>query len=403
MGNNKSKPYNDKRLSKRLSTLSKLNEIPAIIKSPPTPPPPSQNPTSSRENRNSAQFSYSRRSMTFLEDQRGPTSRPLSQSTAPSSTEVSSYSSRSSRRLTIDLSIAENWQPQQKHMIRNDARMDQKRRFHNVVNSVYPLPADIEEQDRLELQHILYRYGLNSLFHMPLHKKRRNEELQVLDVGCGPGSWARDVAERFPKWKVWGVDMAQSLFVGVETLENMTFVTGNVLERLPFKDNTFDGVYQRLMLAAIPKDKWDHVISELVRILKPGGFLELCEPDLGCQRMGPNFQTLSDAASDALNARGINMKIPYELSLRMYKAGLRIVSEHTCSFPIGWDGRHGELHLVNAQQGFMGMKPFLCRAFGITADEYDTMVNEAIAECPIYQTYYNAFAVVGRKSSRLKY
>ncbi|KAJ1556155.1 hypothetical protein HK096_001095, partial [Nowakowskiella sp. JEL0078] len=55
--------------------------------------------------------------------------------------------------MKLNESAAEQWQPQFQHMLRDDARLDSLRRFHNIEDSPYILPADIEEQDRLEIQH----------------------------------------------------------------------------------------------------------------------------------------------------------------------------------------------------------------------------------------------------------
>ena len=71
-------------------------------------------------------------------------------------------------------------------------------------------------------------------------------------------------------------------FTGVDILpvqhsqpENFTFIQANLLDGLSFEDDTFDFVFQRLLVGSIPKDKWPLVINELTRVLKPGGYLEV--------------------------------------------------------------------------------------------------------------------------------
>ncbi|KAJ3130281.1 hypothetical protein HK098_004328 [Nowakowskiella sp. JEL0407] len=308
-----------------------------------------------------------------------------------------SISSSTSTQISIDTQLAENWQPESYHMMRGDARMDQKRRFHAIEKSAYPLPADIQEQDRLELQHLLYRHSFNRAHHFPIDPNVPEGSLRILDVGCGPGAWMRDIAETYPQAKVLGVDMAKSLFTGVEVLPNMKFFTGNILERIPFKDANFDVVHQRLMVTAIPNDKWDHVILELKRVLKPGGYIELCEPDVELLRRGPQFTMLNDAANSAVKARGFNIKIGYEFAKKLKEHGFEIISEHSCSFPMGWGGQHGVLHLINCREIFVGLKPFLSKAFSMTLEQFDAVMVAALEECPVYQTYCNVHAIVGRK------
>lgn len=58
---------------------------------------------------------------------------------------------------------------------------------------------------------------------------------------------------------------------------NVSFQTGNALERLPFSDNTFDFVNIRLFIIALKGEEWPVVIREAYRILKPGGYLQIVE------------------------------------------------------------------------------------------------------------------------------
>lgn len=102
------------------------------------------------------------------------------------------------------------------------------------------------------------------------------EGIKVLDSGCGPGVWALEMAKEFPKSSFHGVDMTAHEFTK-EKLPNFEFTVGNLLEGLPFEDNTFDYVYQRLLFLGLNDEGWTKVISELLRVLKPGGYIELLE------------------------------------------------------------------------------------------------------------------------------
>ncbi|KAJ1559766.1 hypothetical protein HK096_011164, partial [Nowakowskiella sp. JEL0078] len=60
--------------------------------------------------------------------------------------------------IALNERAAEFWQPQTYHMMRPDARLDNLRRFHSIQESPYFLPADMEEQDRLEAQHLVFKH-----------------------------------------------------------------------------------------------------------------------------------------------------------------------------------------------------------------------------------------------------
>ena len=70
---------------------------------------------------------------------------------------------------------------------------------------------------------------------------------------------------------------------GFETLDivggcNIDYVW-DAAKRLPFKDNTFDLIYASHVLEHIPWYMTEQVLKEWVRVLKPGGWLEVWVPD----------------------------------------------------------------------------------------------------------------------------
>ncbi|KAJ1552688.1 hypothetical protein HK096_010793, partial [Nowakowskiella sp. JEL0078] len=134
--------------------------------------------------------------------------RPLS--TNLSKTEIFSNSpdtagAESENPLKLNKVIAKSWKPQRSHSLRDDARLDNKRRYHAVENSPYPLPSDIGEQDRLEIQNTVITLLFGKLFNFPLAETLKKKGALILDVGCGSGSWSRDVATKYPLAEVHAV------------------------------------------------------------------------------------------------------------------------------------------------------------------------------------------------------
>lgn len=96
---------------------------------------------------------------------------------------------------------------------------------------------------------------------------------------------------------------------------NCTFLKADTLS-LPFEDGTFDYVFQRyvrvmsiflviffsvlkgtclmyscrLLGTFFTLEEWATAIQELVRVTKPGGWIELVEFNLIYNRQGPNYQ-----------------------------------------------------------------------------------------------------------------
>lgn len=100
---------------------------------------------------------------------------------------------------------------------------------------------------------------------------------QILDIGCGTGIWAMEVAEKFPSSEVYGVDLAPVQDVYIP--ENCTFHLENVLSGCLFHDEKFDLIQSRCIAPGIPDRRWQDYIKELWRMTKPGGWIQVIEFD----------------------------------------------------------------------------------------------------------------------------
>jgi|SRR5215469_1044292 len=101
---------------------------------------------------------------------------------------------------------------------------------------------------------------------------------QVLDVGCGTGTLAIAARRRVgEKGIVYGVDASPEMIVRArkKALRNALEVNfeNAIAEKLPFADGTFDVVLSTLMLHHLGRKARQQCLSEIRRVLKPGGRL----------------------------------------------------------------------------------------------------------------------------------
>ena len=105
---------------------------------------------------------------------------------------------------------------------------------------------------------------------------------QVLDVGCGTGTLAMDVARRVGRaGRVAGVDpgteqIARARAKAARRHVPIEFQIG-VIEQLPFPDQTFDVVLSTLMMHHLPTPLKRQGLAEIARVLKPGGRLVIAD------------------------------------------------------------------------------------------------------------------------------
>src|SRR3989344_2513093 len=102
---------------------------------------------------------------------------------------------------------------------------------------------------------------------------KKESDFKVLDIGCGYGRLSGPLVNSFPGIKVFGVDIAQNY---VDLYNKNLSPAGKACRAdsrdLPFKDNFFDAVFVVTALMYLPtKDDQSKAISEMLRVLKPGG------------------------------------------------------------------------------------------------------------------------------------
>ncbi len=243
----------------------------------------------------------------------------------------------------------------------------------------YVLPRDLEEMNRLDFQHYVLRQAFKGNFVAPIQNPRA-----ILDVGAGTGRWAREVATVFPTANVVGLDINppqidEHAEAGGEELRppNYAFVAGNVLEGLPFADGTFDFVHMRLLVLALPHDRWPFVISELIRVTRPGGWVESVEV-IEDQQGGRAVDQIMAWVSAMLQRRGIDITDGSRVGGLLQAQGLSNVSSRRVEVPIGvHGGRVGKLMSADILNGMQAVRGPM-EALGLTtAAEFDRMYAEA--------------------------
>ncbi|HLJ81858.1 MAG TPA: methyltransferase domain-containing protein [Ktedonobacterales bacterium] len=257
----------------------------------------------------------------------------------------------------------------------------------------YMLPKDMEEVDRLDFQHYMLRYALRGNYAAPLTDAR-----DILDVGTGTGRWAAEMAELFPQARITGVDiMPPAALEGHAPLRmpaNYSFVAANVLEGLPFPDASFDFVHQRLLYGALPADRWQAVVNELVRVTRAGGWIELVEGGL-VQQGGSAMNTLNTLMSEASMRRGIDVTAGSRIGSFLQAAGALGVAQHSLNLPMGkHGGRIGTLVETDALSVFKGFQARMVAAGIVDEARYNAMLEGVRHEAatllmvwPIYIAY----------------
>ena len=105
--------------------------------------------------------------------------------------------------------------------------------------------------------------------------------LQILDVGCGTGTLALLVNERWPTVEVVGIDPDPQILEiarrkAGRTTTAVRFDLGYA-DRLPYRDSSFDRVVSSLVFHHLSHETKVLALREAWRVLRPGGELHIAD------------------------------------------------------------------------------------------------------------------------------
>jgi len=114
--------------------------------------------------------------------------------------------------------------------------------------------------------------------------------MRLLDVGCGPGSITRGLAERLAPGLVVGVDLSRETLAAARQdaadrgLTNLLYEEGSVYQ-LPFPDASFDVAYAHQVFQHLREP--GAALREMLRVVRSGGLVAVRDVDWGTATYWP--------------------------------------------------------------------------------------------------------------------
>jgi SAM-dependent methyltransferase len=257
----------------------------------------------------------------------------------------------------------------------------------------YAIPRRAGEVDRLDLQHYAFREAVGGNYLAPIGRPRL-----VLDAGAGTGQWGFDLCDEFPEAHVVGVDLLPGK---PRRPARYHTLRANLLRDLPFVDDRFDFVHQRLLFAGVPLAAWPGLVRELVRVARPGGWIELVEaPPLVFDREGPameRFGQLALAAAARLSVGGPTT-VYRSLDAYLCDAGAERVTRHEVALPVGgWGGRVGSMMATIFRVTLTSVAHLFEAACDLEPQEVADLINEVQLEYDELRVSTSLAIVYGQK------
>ena len=149
---------------------------------------------------------------------------------------------------------------------------------------------------------------------------RAGEDLKVLDLGCGTGSFTARLAGRFPN--VAGVDLSpKCVAAAARRYPHIAFSAGDA-ESLPYPDRSFDIVTLFGVLHHFPRR--EDALKEPRRLLKDGGVLFTYDPNINNPFFWVRYSERSPLRSTGNITKNEILFAKRELGQVLANAGFRV-------------------------------------------------------------------------------
>ncbi|CAG8501378.1 10182_t:CDS:2, partial [Ambispora gerdemannii] len=251
------------------------------------------------------------------------------------------------------------------------------RKFFNDKEVIWPNPIDDVETDRLVMEHYVIRHSWQGKNFISPIERELISGADVVDIGCGPGTWVLEVSTEYPCSTITGIDFS-TLFPTEIKPTNAKFFEHNIKTGFPFDSESIDFAHQRLIGCGILAQDWEKpMITEYARILKIGGWLEILEGS-NLVNPGPNTECLFNALLSYYESIGVDVKITQKLERYLASNEYFTNVHHELQIiPIGtWAGRVGELTADNFLSLFDALSSWLLVSLNITLEEFKCLMRK---------------------------
>ena len=246
-------------------------------------------------------------------------------------------------------------------------------------------PENVAEMARLLGQDRLITQGMGGLFSERFDLSGIH---RILDVACGPGGWALEVALTYPEIEVVGVDVSLVMInyanaqARVQGLNNARFQVMDIQKPLNFPDGSFDLVNARF-INFLPARAWPQLMREVGRITRAGGIIRLTESEWWYFTNSPALENLNAMIIRALKLQGESFSqggrftgvLPM-LGRFLLDAGCVNVSykSHVIDYSYGSEAYEGFRH--DAAIVFKLFQPFIVRMGVATQEEVNRLYEQ---------------------------
>jgi ubiquinone/menaquinone biosynthesis C-methylase UbiE len=239
----------------------------------------------------------------------------------------------------------------------------------------------------------------------------------VLDLGCGTGGWLIETAKVYPSIsRLVGVDISNTMVTFARNQANIcsvedrvSFAVMDALRLLKFPDATFDLVNLRFGCSYVRTWEWPQVISEMLRVCRPGGIIRFTEPAIIQQSSSAALLQFCSLLQGALFRAGyLFEQAPTGLTARLTRLlahyGVKPIHAKDSALQYQAGAKEGRAFVEDVTAAFQTLRPFLGRWERLPR-EYDAICQQALLDMqqPDFQVTWNLLTVWGEPARSIPF
>lgn len=200
--------------------------------------------------------------------------------------------------------------------------------------------------------------------------------------------------------ELFGADVSADNFP-TSPPSNVQFYIASTTDLMKDWSGQFDFVHQRYLVAALLVDEWPEAISEIYRVLKPDGHVQLIELHMtDVINAGPAFSRAAKLFDDVLHKRGLLPDCAKQLGRMLGNAGFVDIVTLDKRVPAGIsEGEMGTLGEVTILGAFRRMIPvFLTEGLVSSEDEIMELIADVEREWAVQHVLISVSLVYARKT-----
>ncbi len=269
-------------------------------------------------------------------------------------------------------------------------------------------PEEAAETSRLLMQDRVVTKEMGGVFPADLDLSQIH---LVLDLACGPGGWASEVARAYPQIDVVGVDISQKMIryaqahAKTQGLDNVSFQVMDLLKPFEFPDDAFEFVNARFISPFMPKDAWPTFLRECLRITRPGGVVRLTDGEWeystgeASEKIADLLTRATWLAGKSFSPDGKRFGTTLVLRQFMREAGLTNLQHQAYALDYSYGTEAYETFYQEFVIGTPLLLPFL-QGIGVTTkEEFDRLYEQMVEEMqePAFRGSWFFLSVCGTK------